>query len=112
MRELRVDANKYEILIKKMEHLGVVEDVQTVMGEGGYAVFFRPSAYAISLSREIEIEQQEEGAPPDIIEQLRKRVRQNPWTAWPIIVFLLLALLIPMLNSLLELLGKIVNFFR
>lgn len=111
IKALRVEDDKYEIIIKKMEHIGVVEDVINVMGEKGYATSFRPSAYAQELWQEIEADMQKEAAPPDIIEQLKRRARQNPLTAWVIIIFLLLALLIPMLNSLVELLSKIIDLF-
>lgn len=111
MEQLRVDDNKYDTLIKKMEHIGVVEDVENVMGDRGYATSFRPSAYAQELWREIEADMQKEPAPPDIIEQLKRRARQNPLTAWVIIIFLVLALLLPMLNSLVELISKIIDLF-
>lgn len=111
MEQLRVDGNKYDTLIKKMEHIGVVEDVENVMGDRGYATSFRPSAYAQELWREIEADMQKEPAPPDIIEQLKRRARQNPLTAWVIIIFLVLALLLPMLNSLVELISKIIDLF-
>jgi len=111
MEQLRVKDSQYETLLKKMEHIGVVEDVESVMGDRGYATSFRPSAYAQELWRDIEADMQKEPAPPDIIEQLKRRARQDPLTAWVIIIFLVLALLIPMLNSLVELLSKIIDLF-
>jgi len=54
-KELGVDDNKCDTLIKMMEHLGAIEDVKSVMGENGYGIFFRPSAYAEELAREIDI---------------------------------------------------------
>lgn len=111
MKQLRVNDSKYDILIKKMEHIGVVEDVESVMGDRGYGKLFRPSASAQELWREIKADMQKEAAPPDIIEQLKRRARQNPLTAWVIIIFLILALLIPMLNSLVELIRKIIDLF-
>jgi type VI protein secretion system component VasF len=69
--------------------------------------------YSEQLVRQLDeqIENEKRVAPPDIVEQLKARARRNPLTAWLIIVFLILALLIPLLNSLWELLGKIMSFF-
>ncbi|MBA7691426.1 hypothetical protein ES703_99970 [subsurface metagenome] len=73
IKELRVDNDSYDTLIKMMEHIGAVEAVETVMGKAGYGVCFRPSAYAEELAREIEVEEVAHKDDPDsIIELLRK----------------------------------------
>lgn len=108
-KELGVDDATYEVLIKRMEFIGAVEKVLST--SGGYAAYFRPSAYAVELAGEIELETKREKAPPDLLEQFKTRVRRNPKTAWPLIVVVALALLIPLINSLIELIEKIVHVF-
>jgi hypothetical protein len=107
MDELGIDDNTYETLIKKMELMGIVKDVSSAAGEG-YAVSFEPTARAEILAREIEAKQT---VPPDIIEQLKTRIRQNPWTAWPVIIFIVLAVLIPVINQSWELVTKFIKLF-
>lgn len=107
IEHMRVDDVTYETLIRKMEHIGAIENVTNVMGKGGYGYSFRISAHAEELARQL----QRTKASPDIVEQLKERAQRNPLTAWLIIMFLILALLVPLLNSLWELLGKIMSFF-
>lgn len=102
---------QYEVLIRKMEHAGLVEKVISVMGPKGFACYFTPSANTVELAREIDHQTQSD-ATPDIIDQLKQRIRRNPRTAWPLIAFLALAIVIPTLNHLFELILKILNFFR
>jgi hypothetical protein len=76
IKELGVGDTTYDTLIKKMGHLGVVEDINNVMGKNGYAVSFRPSAYAEELVREMETRTEQvpdsERDCDNIIELLKK----------------------------------------
>lgn len=110
IKELGVAQEKYDSLIKTMEDIGALGKVHSV--DQCYAVFIQPSPRAVQLAREAQLEKQRAEAPADIIEQLKTRVRQNPWTAWPVIIFLVLALLVSMVNNLLELIHKIIDIFR
>ena len=56
IKELGVDDDRYEVLIKMMEQWGVVDVVGSVLGKNGYANHFRPSAYAEQLAREFDEE--------------------------------------------------------
>ena len=111
IEHMRVDDITYETLIRKMEYIGAIENATNVMGKGGYGYSFRISAHAEELARQLDLEEQRTKASPDIVEQLKERAQRNPLTAWLIIMFLILALLVPLLNSLWELLGKIMSFF-
>jgi hypothetical protein len=112
IKELGVDDDTYEVLIRRMELIGVIEKPNSVLGQGGYAIAFRPSPYVIEVVREIEAQKKATQAPVDIVEQLKIRIRQNPLTAWPIIIILALAFLIPALNQFWELITKIVRLFQ
>ncbi|MCH9023585.1 MAG: hypothetical protein IID32_12610 [Planctomycetes bacterium] len=109
IEELKLTDDQYETLIKKMEHYGAIENVRSVLGSTGYAVYFQISPYVTDLDQEIERKLNDTESPADIIDQLITRVRSNPWSAWPIIIFLLLALLIPFLNNFLELIRKFLD---
>jgi len=54
MKEFGVDNDRYDVLMKMMEHYGVVEKVESAMGKNGYAIVFWPSAYAEELAREFD----------------------------------------------------------
>jgi hypothetical protein len=99
----------YDVLIRRMEHIGAVEKISSVMGPEGYAIAFWPSAYVVELTREIDAQKE---SPVDIVEQLKNRIRQNPWTAWPIIIILALAFLIPAINQFWELARKVAGLCK
>jgi hypothetical protein len=109
IEHMRVDDVTYETLIKKMEYIGAIENVISVMDKRGYGDSFRISAHAEELARQLDLEEQRTKASPDVVEQLKARAQRNPLTAWLIIIFLILALLVPLLNSLWELLEKIIS---
>jgi len=109
MKELGVADDAYEVLIKRMEQIGAVDIPSGVLDR--YTIAFRPLANAVELAREIEAQKQAKAAPVDIIDQVKKRIRQNPWTAWPIIIILGLAFLAPAINQSWELIMKIVRAF-
>jgi hypothetical protein len=68
IEELGVDDDRYDVLIKLMEHNGVVEKVRSVMGKDGYAIAFKPSAYAEELAREFDQEEKTANEDGDYIE--------------------------------------------
>ncbi len=105
IEQMRVDVNKYVTLIRTMEGLGAVYNVSNT--SKGHASSFEISPKVLQLARQLDVEEQKAKAPPDVVEQLQARARQNPCLARLIIIFLILALLIPLLNSLWELLEKI-----
>ncbi len=105
IKESRVKGDIYEVLVQKMLHEGAIDKIESNSRDERYAQF-TPLARAVELLREIEAE-----AAVDIMEQLKKRIRQNPRTAWPVIIFLVLALSIPLVNQLWELLERIVKLF-
>jgi len=111
IKEMGVDDNTYDVLMKRMEHIGAIENVTNVLDAHGHAFSFRPSANSVELMREIDAQKKTMKAPVDIVEQLKKQIRQNPWTAWPIIIILGLAFLVPAINQSWELIMKIVRAF-
>lgn len=112
IKEMGVDDDTYDVLMKRMEHIGAIEKVTNVLNEHGHAFSFSPSANAVEFVREIEAQKKVMAAPVDIIERVKKQIRQNPWTAWPIIIFIGLALLVPAINQSWELILKIVRIFQ
>ena len=116
MAELQISDSEYNTIMLLMQDIGAIEAKHGLSHEPNYvALDFTPLCQSEQLLRqmdtEIEIENKKRATPPDIVEQLKARVRQNPCTAWAIIIFLTLALLIPLLNSLWELLEKIMSVF-
>ena len=111
IKEMGIDNETYDVLMKKMEHIGAIEKDLHQIGNIRCFVSLHPSARAVELSREIEAEKKSMETPVDIVEQLKARARRNPLTAWLIIIFIIIALLVPLLNSLWELLEKIRSFF-
>jgi hypothetical protein len=113
--ELRISDFEYNTIMLLMEHIGAIEAMhgQPSDGPNYVALDFTPLCYSEQLVRQIDeqIEIEKRVAPPDIVQQLLSRVRQNPWTAWTIIVFLVLSLLVPLLNGFWELLEKIMSLF-
>ena len=114
--ELQISDSEYNTIMPLMENIGAIEAKHGLLHEPNHvALDFTPLSYSEQLARQIdiqiEIENKKRAAPPDIVEQLKVRARQNPWMAWAIIIFLILALLIPLLNFLWELLEKITRFF-
>ncbi|MBN1126591.1 MAG: hypothetical protein JXA82_16410 [Sedimentisphaerales bacterium] len=111
IKQFNYTDKEYEVLMKKMEDFGVIEDVShTLDSNGGYAVSFKPSTLSVEIMREID-HQIATAEGPDIVDQLIKRFRSNPKTAWLILFFLFLSLAIPMITSLLDLISRIVEFF-
>ncbi len=109
MEELGVNNTKFDVLMRTMKDLGAIDKVSD--SDQCEAIIIWPSPRAIQLARDADVQKQRAEAPPDIVEQLKKRVRQNPWTAWPIIIFFIFMLLISMLNNLLGLMRKILDMF-
>ena len=114
--ELQISDSEYNTIMLLMENNGAIEAKHGLPHEPNYvALDFTPLCYSEQLVRtmdiEIQIENKKRAVPPDIIEQLKARARQNPRTAWPVIIFLVLALLIPLVNQFWELLARIVKLF-
>ncbi|MCX5632290.1 MAG: hypothetical protein NTW93_01220 [Phycisphaerae bacterium] len=110
--ELQISDSEYDTTMSLMEQIGAIKAMHGLPHEPNcVALDFTPLCESEQLVRQIdkkiEDENKKRAVPPDIVEQLKTRVRQNPWTAWIIIIVLMLALLIPLINSLLELLKKI-----
>jgi len=109
--ELQISDSEYNTIMLLMGNIGAIEAKHGLPHEPNYvALDFTPLCHSEQLVRamdiEIQIENKKRAVPPDIIEQLKARARRNPLTAWLIIIILILALLIPLLNSLWELLEK------
>jgi len=95
-----------------MEKYGAIEAKHGLPHEPNYvALDFTPLCQSEQIVRQIDkqVENEKRATPPDIVQQLQSRARQNPLTAWTIIIFITLALLVPLLNSLWELLEKIIS---
>lgn len=110
MTELQISDSEYNTIMPLMEEIGAIEAKHGLPHEPNYvALDFTPLCCSEQLVRQLDeqIENEKRVAPPDIVEQLKARARQNPLTAWLIIIILILVLLIPLLNSLWELLEKI-----
>jgi hypothetical protein len=113
MTELQISDSEYNTIMPLMEDIGAIEAKHGLPHEPNYvALDFTPLCRSEQLVRQLDeqIENEKRVAPPDIVEQLKARARRNPLTAWLIIIFLILALLIPLLNSLWELLEKIMPY--
>ncbi len=108
--ELNIDPEKYEPLIKKLEAHGIVENVQSTAG--GVGVLFIISPYAVQVARQMDRAAEQAAAGQDIVGQLQARARRKPWMAGVIVVFLILALLVPLINSLWELMERISSAVR
>ena len=105
LQALGLDQGGYEPLIKKMELLGVIERVLST--RAGYGVHFVVTAESVQVAREIDGQESEARTPPDIVDQLKKRARRNPWLARIIIVGLLLAFLLSLLNNMIAIIQKL-----
>lgn len=51
MKEFGIYEDRYEALMRMLEHKGVIEEVTSTL-DGGYAINFHPSAYSEELARE------------------------------------------------------------
>lgn len=74
IKEFDLDDNKYETLIRMMEHNGIVEKVNSNM-RNGYASSFRPSPHAEQLAREFvddDVKRNKENEFATIVELLKK----------------------------------------
>ena len=112
--ELQIGDSEYNTIMLLMENIGAIEAKHGLPHEPNYvALDFTPLCYSEQLVRQIneQIENEKRAAPPDIVQQLQSRARQNPLTAWTIIIFLILALLIQLLNNSWELWEKIMSLF-
>jgi hypothetical protein len=114
MAELQISDSEYNTIMPLMEDIGAIEARHGLSHEPNYvALDFTPLCYSEQLIRQIDeqIENEKRATPPDIVQQLQSRARQNPLTAWTIIIVLILALLVQLLNNSWELLEKIVSLF-
>jgi len=102
IKELRIDDDTYEVLVQEMLNEVAVEKVDNMRAKK-YAEL-KPLARAVELVREIE-------APVDIVEKWNKKIRQNPRTAWIVIILLVLVLFIALVNQAWELIARIVKVF-
>jgi len=112
--ELQISDSEYNTIMLLMQDIEAIEAKHGLPHEPNYvALDFTPLCRSDQLVRQIDeqIESQRSATPPDIVQQLHSRARRNPLTAGIIIAFIILALLIPLLNSLWELLEKIRPFF-
>jgi len=110
--ELQITDSEYNTIMLLMEKYGAIEAKHGLPHEPNYvALDFTPLCQSEQIVRQIDkqVENEKRATPPDIVQQLQSRARQNPLTAWTIIIFITLALLVPLLNSLWELLEKIIS---
>ncbi len=104
MLELGLAADEYEVLMRKMDAMGFVEQVTTT--SGGYAHWFRPSASAVQAVREMDEQARKAKVPPDIIAEARSWARRKPYVAWSIVALVVLTFLVQLINGVLEFLDR------
>ena len=87
---LSLGKGEYERMMLVLKNVGAFEEAINVGGE------IRPSSFRLSpvvlgLAREIAEQRREkkEALPPDLIERLNRRLRGNPWTAYPLALVIL-----------------------
>ena len=100
IKELCIDDETYEVLAKIMIDEGIVEKIHNMRAKKYTKL--KPLAKAVELLREIE-------APVDIVDKWYKKMRQNPRTAWIVVLLLVLVLLIALVNQAWELIERIVK---
>jgi hypothetical protein len=103
MQELKLGRDEFEPFILRLERYGAVEDIRAA--DGYRVAFFTPAPSIIDLAHKIE--EAASPPPPDIVEQLKIRVRQNPVTAWIIILAVVTTTLVTFVNQALELWRKL-----
>jgi len=108
--ELRISDFEYNTIMPLMEHIGAIEAKHGLSHEPNYvALDFTPLCYSEQLVRQIDeqIENEKRVVPPDIVEQLKERFHRNPWSAWIIVIFIVMTFLVTLINGILDLLEKI-----
>lgn len=108
--QLGLDDTGYDTIMRTMEKIGAIEKVDGST-RSGYATTFCISPYAVQLARQIAAQQQQAQVPPDIVDQFKQRLHRNPKTAIIVIIALGLAIFIPLLNSGIELVQKLITLF-
>lgn len=107
--QLGLDDMGFDTIMRTMEDIRVIENVGS--SSNGYAATFCVSPYAVQLARQIAAQQQQSQVPPDIVDQFKQRLHRNPKTAIIVIIGVVLAILIPLLNSGIELVQKLITLF-
>jgi hypothetical protein len=109
--ELEISDSEYNTIMPLMENIGVIEAMHGHPSDGPdyIALDFIPLCYSEQLVRQIDeqIENEKRVAPPDIVEQLKERFHRNPWSAWIIVIFIVMTFLVTLINGILDLLEKI-----
>jgi len=98
-QELEMDEGECEVIIRRMDAIGAVEELQPT----STTMWFVPTSYAVDLSREIKEHREEK---PDFVDQIQRRVNQNPFLATIIIVFLILSFAAPLYPVVVDLLER------
>lgn len=69
IKELQIDSDTYEVLVRKMLHLCAIEKIESNMRDGRYAAF-RTSPRSVELVREIEAADNIEPKTPEILQKI------------------------------------------
>ena len=85
-----------------MESAGVISPHSA---SGAYALKVSVKADAVQMHREIEANHAKERTQ-DVVKSVQDAIRQNPWTAWPILGFLALTTVVTFVSQLLTVLEK------
>ena len=109
--QLGLDDTGYDTIMRTMEKIGAIEKVEGST-RSGYATTFCISPNAVQLARQIAAQHQQAQVPPDIVAQFKQRLHRNPKTAIIVIIALGLAIFIPLLNILFEVLPKIYHLIN
>jgi hypothetical protein len=113
MAELEISDSEYNTIMLLMEENGVIEAMNGHPSDGPdyIALDFTPLCRSEQLVRQmdIEIENKKNTPLPDFVDQLKKRIRQNPVAAWLIIIFIVLTSIITLVNQLWDLIMKFVK---
>jgi hypothetical protein len=109
-KALEVDDREYNSLIRQMEVADAIRDA-TTSSMGIIVVALEISPHVTQLARDLDREERIAQAPPDIVDKLQARARRHPWIARIIVTVLVLAIVVPLVNSIWELIEKIVGAF-
>lgn len=103
LEELEITQEEYEPVMQVLADLGYIDPHYS---DAEFAPIFRIDSFILQAAREIYADEIERKEPQDIVVQVKAWARRNPWTAWPIIVVLLIGFLATVASAVLNLLER------
>jgi hypothetical protein len=108
--KLEISDSEYNTIMPLMEKIGAIEAMHGHPSDGPdyIALDFTPLYYSEQIIRQID-KDNENKSHPDLVDQLKRRVRENPIAACLIISFIALTSIITLINQLWDLIIKFAN---